>query len=72
MAEKYFILNSNLLFKRNMKTNQFYIFDTDNNEWVLNYTIKDRYYDVGYDIVEINENDVQDFINASKGSTKSL
>lgn len=72
MLEKYYILNSNILFKINKENNRFYIFDVNKNEWVLNSVLMDKYYDAASDIVEISESNARDFIDTLKGSEKKL
>lgn len=72
MLEKYYVLNSNILFKINMKNNRFYIYDVNSAEWILNSSIIDKYYDAAYDIVEITESDAINLIESFKGNVKKL
>lgn len=72
MLEKYYLLNSNILFKIDKVNNRFYMFDINKNEWILNYALMDKYYDAASDIIEISENDAFNFIESLKGSAKKL
>ena len=72
MLEKYYVLNSNILFKINMENNRFYIYDVNSAEWILDSSIMDKYYDAAYDVIEITESDAKDLIESFKGSVKKL
>lgn len=72
MSEKYYVLNSNILFKINMENNRFYIYDVNSAEWILDFSIMDKYYDAAYDVIEITESDARNLIESIKESVKKL
>ena len=67
MKEKYYLLESVILFKLDMTDDLFYRYDTASGTWLPdNGAIMSRFYDAAYDVTEIRESDLPKVIEAIK------